>query len=123
MFAAILMLNAVVKMSTLSTHADLTNHKQYRIIPSIYPPINFFESLVDAHEMETLWDLENLTDDRLRQETGDIFLVPPEDRISGPGSSVIMAAFTHLSQDKPTRFTDGSFGIYYAALTEETAIK
>jgi hypothetical protein len=95
--------------------------KQYRIIPSTYPPINFFEELVDPNEMELLWEIESLTNERLRQEVGDIFLVPAYDRISGPGSSVIMAAFTHISRQ--TRFSDGGFGIYYASLSEETAIK
>lgn len=62
-----------------------------------------------------------MTNDRLRQEAGDISLVPPEDRISGPGSTPVMAAFTHL---KPggDRFTDGSFGAFYASRTIETAI-
>lgn len=99
----------------------LTNQTQFRIIPSLYPPINFFEDLVDANEMETVWWIESLTNERLRQETGDIFLVAPEDRVSGPGSSVVMAAFTHIGN--PSRFTDGSYGVYYAALTLETAIK
>lgn len=99
----------------------LKNQRQFRIIPSVYPPINFFEDIVDPAEMELLWEIENLTNDRLRQECGDIFLVSPEDRISGPGSSVVMAAFTHIG--KPSRFTDGSFGIYYASMERETAIR
>lgn len=97
------------------------DQKQFRIIPSVYPPINFFEDLVDPAEMETLWEIESFTNERLRQEVGDIFLVPTEDRVSGPGSSVVMAAFTHLS--KPTRFSDGNYGIYYAGLSQETTIR
>ncbi|SRR5579883_1517875 len=100
---------------------ELSHQKQYRIIPSKFPPINFFEGIVDASEMETLLEIESLTNERLRQEVGDIFLVPLEDRISGPGSSVIMAAFTHIS--KPSRFTDGSYGVYYAGLALETSIR
>jgi hypothetical protein len=100
---------------------DLNGQKQFRIIPSVYPPINFFEDLVDPSEMAALWEIESLTNERLRQEAGDIFLVSTEDRVSGPGSSVIMAAFTHLS--KPTRFSDGNYGIYYAGFSQETAIK
>jgi hypothetical protein len=101
--------------------AELHNQGQYRIIPSNYPPINFFEDLVNPSEMEIVWEIESITNERLRQEAGDIFLVSPEDRLSGQGSSVIMAAFTHIS--KSSRFTDGSFGIYYAGLTQETAIR
>jgi len=107
-------------MPTLPQEIHLRGQKQFRIIPSVYPPINFFEDLVDPSEMETLWEIESLTNERIRQETGDIFLVSSQDRVSGPGSSVVMAAFTHIH--RPTRFTDGSFGIYYASLSYETAI-
>lgn len=116
------MLNADGKqMIKIPNLVDRNNQKQFRIIPSIYPPINFFENLVDSSEMEVVWEIESLTNERLKQETGELFLVSPEDRISGPGSSVVMAAFTHVS--KPTRFSDGSYGIYYAGLSQETAIK
>lgn len=62
-----------------------------------------------------------MTNDRLREEAGDLALVPPEDRVSGPGTSPIMAAFTHLNP-VGDRFTDGSYGVFYAGLTLETAV-
>ncbi|MES9902817.1 MAG: RES family NAD+ phosphorylase [Sedimenticola sp.] len=93
---------------------------QYRIISSEFPPINFFETLVDPELMEELFFIEGLTNDRLRVEAGDIALVAPEDRVCGPGSSPVMAAFSHV--DLASRFTDGSFGIYYAGESLETAI-
>jgi hypothetical protein len=95
--------------------------RQYRIIPSVFPPINFFEDIVDASEIEILLEIEGMTNERIRQEAGDIFLVPVEDRVVGPGSSVVMAAFTHIYQ--PSRFTDGSYGVYYAGLSLETAVR
>lgn len=95
----------------------------YRVIPSQFPPVNFFEELVDPNLMEELFYVESLTNDRLRDEVGDITLVPKSDRVSGNGSTVVMAAFTHISLTRSSRFTDGSFGIYYAAKTLETAIK
>lgn len=98
----------------------LSETKHYRIIPSVYPAINFFEDLVNPDEMELLWEIESLTNDRLRQEVGDIFLVAKEDRVIGPGSSVVMAAFTHIG--KPSRFTDGSYGVYYASFSQKTAM-
>lgn len=97
--------------------------RQYRIIPSIYPPIDFFENLVDSDLMDELHYIESLTNERLRDEVGDISLVSPEDRFSGPGSSPVMAAFTHISLDCPNRFSDGSYGVYYAAKELETAIE
>ena len=100
---------------------DLYGQRQFRIIPSVFPPINFFEDLVDPEEMEMLWEIESLTNERLRHEAGDIQLVAPEDRICGPGSSIVMAAFTHIHYS--SRFSNGEFGIYYAALARETAIR
>jgi len=96
---------------------------QYRIIPSEYPPINFFEQLVDPELMDELYFIESLTNDRLRDEAGDIALVPAEDRITGPGASPVMAAFTHASPNCPSRFSDGSYGVYYASKTLDTAIE
>lgn len=95
--------------------------KQYRIIPSKFPPINFFEGLVDPNLMAAAFEVEAMTNSRLRAEVGDISLVKAEDRVSGPGSSVVMAAFTHIG--RPTRFSDGQFGVYYAAQALETAVK
>jgi len=113
--------NEIAHMRKNINLAQLIGKKQFRIIPSVYPPINFFENLVEPAEMEILWEIESLTNERLRQEAGDIFLVTPEDRISGPGSSIVMAAFTHTGRS--SRFTDGNYGIYYASLTLETAIQ
>jgi len=96
---------------------------QYRIIPSEFPPINFFEGLVDTDLMDELYEIEAMTNERLRDEVGDITLVSQQDRLSGPGTSPVMAAFTHTSTACPSRFSDGSYGIYYAAKTLETAIE
>lgn len=93
---------------------------QYRIVPSIFPPVDFFEGLVDPDLMEEAYAVECLTNDRLRDQAGDITLVVPEDRVSGSGSTPIMAAFTHIGQE--SRFSDGSYGIYYAARDMKTAI-
>jgi len=93
----------------------------YRIIPSSFTPINLFERVTDPADLETVLDIESMTNDRLRDEVGALNLVPPEDRISGPGTSPIMAAFTHLPP-YGSHFTDGSFGVFYAGRTLDTAI-
>lgn len=93
----------------------------WRIIPSRFPPIKLFERVTEPGDLEAIFELESLTNPRLRDEVGEISLVPPEDRISGPGTSIIMAAFTHLNPDG-SRFTDGTFGVFYAANDLETAI-
>lgn len=93
----------------------------WRIIPSRFPSIQLFERVTDPDDLEAIFELEALTNPRLRDEAGDIRLVAPEDRISGAGTSVIMAAFTHLNPDG-SRFTDGTFGVFYAGKDIETAI-
>jgi hypothetical protein len=93
----------------------------YRIIPSRFPPINLFERVTDPADLETVLEIESMTNDRLRDEVGALNLVAPEDRISGPGTSAIMAAFTHLPP-YGSRFTDGSFGVFYAGRTLDTSI-
>lgn len=93
----------------------------YRLIPSHYPPIDLFERIADPADWEIVAEIEGLTNDRLRDELGDISLVPVDERIGGPGSSVIMAAFTHLGGS--TRFSDGSYGVYYASDSLDAAIR
>ena len=93
----------------------------WRIIPSRFPPIALFERVTEPDDLEAIFELESLTNPRLRDEVGDIRLVPPEERISGPGTSIIMAAFTHLNPEG-SRFSDGTYGVFYAANNLETAI-
>lgn len=93
----------------------------FRIIPTRFPPIALFEDVADPADLEAVYQIEALTNDRLRDEAGEISLVPPEDRVSGPGTSTIMAAFTHLNP-AGDRFTDGSYGVFYAGRTIECAI-
>ncbi len=93
----------------------------WRIVPSRFPPIQLFERVADPDDLEAIFELESLTNPRLRDEAGDIGLVLPEDRISGPGTSVVMAAFTHPNPEG-SRFSDGSYGVFYAARELDTAI-
>ena len=94
----------------------------WRVIASRYPPITLFERLTaDPAVWDALIALEQRTNPRVRDELGEIALVSPEERVSGPGASSVMAAFTHLNP-KGSRFSDGSFGVYYAAAALETAI-
>lgn len=93
----------------------------YRLVPSHYPPIQLFENLLEPEELEIAYELESLTNPRIRELVGDIALVAPEERVVGLGSSPIMAAFTHIGN--PGRFNDASFGVYYAGLTKRTALR
>ncbi len=91
----------------------------YRIILSRYPSVGIFDDVADPADLEALFQLEARTNPRIRDELGAIALVRASDRIAGPGTTPIMAAFTHA---QPSRFSDGTFGVYYAARNRETAI-
>lgn len=93
----------------------------FRVIPSRFPAVGLFERVARPEDFDALYALEALTNDRLRDEVGDISLVPPEERLFGPGSTCIMAAFTHLNPHG-SRFSDGSYGVFYCARQRDTAI-
>jgi hypothetical protein len=93
----------------------------HRIVASRLPTIHLFERVADPADWDALYELESLTNPRIRNEVGELHLVPKADRVGGPNASIVMAPFTHLSP-QGTRFTDGHFGAYYAAESLETAI-
>lgn len=98
-----------------------TDFPVFRAIPSRFPPVSLFDRIADPGDLEVVFAIEALTNDRLRQEVGDISLVPIEDRVVGPGATPIMAAFTHLNPDGG-RFSDPTYGAFYAATTIGTAV-
>lgn len=72
-------------------------------------------------EARALREIADLTNSHALHEAGRVELVPPEDRIYGPGASLIMASFAYPTH--PSRFSDGSSGgTFYAAFDLETAV-
>jgi hypothetical protein len=94
----------------------------FRIVPTRFPSTYLFDRVADPEDFDALYALEALTNERMRDELGEIELVPRNDRIFGPGSGPIMAAFTHLNP-QGSRFSDGSYGVFYAAVDRATAIE
>lgn len=94
----------------------------WRIVPSRFPPVGLFDRVADVDDLEAIAAIESLTNPRLREEIGTLQLVPRQRRVSGPGTTPIMAAFTHLNPQGP-RFSDGSYGVLYAAHDEITAVQ
>ncbi|KAF3995994.1 RES family NAD+ phosphorylase [Glaciimonas immobilis] len=93
----------------------------FRIISTRFPSIYLFDRVADASDFDALYELEAMTNSRLRNEIGEISLIPESERLYGNGSGPIMAAFTHLNPHG-SRFSDGSYGVFYAAKEKETAI-
>ncbi len=95
--------------------------KVHRLIPSKFPPMSLFDWASSPEELEQIALLEGLTNERIQAELGRINIIPKEDWVCGQGSTPLMAAFTHIGY--ASRFSDGSYGVYYAASSLETAIK
>jgi hypothetical protein len=77
--------------------------------------------VASPQDFEALYALEAMTNDRLRTEVGELDLVPADERCFGPGCGPIMAAFTHLNPNG-SRFSDGSYGVFYCGRERQTAI-
>lgn len=93
----------------------------HRIVPSIFPPRGLFDAVADPADLDAVFALEALTNDRLREQLGHLRRIPPERRVSGPGTTPVMSAFTHVHPDGG-RFSTAEFGAYYAARELPTAI-
>ena len=92
------------------------------MIASRYPPIDLYERVSsDPAVWDALIAAEMLTNPRVRDQLGNIHLVPIEERVSGPGASYVMAPFTHLNP-KGGRISDATHGAYYAAEDLPTAV-
>ncbi|WP_458733241.1 RES family NAD+ phosphorylase [Sphingobium xenophagum] len=93
-----------------------------RIIRSAFPPIDLFEDIADPADWPLLISAEQKTNPRIMATIGNLDLVPVDRRVGGYGASYLMAPFTHVSTDRPSRFTDGSYGVLYVGDRFETAL-
>jgi len=96
--------------------------RAWRIVPSRYPPVGPWDRIADPADFDHLAEIEAITNPRLREEQGALATIPRHRWVSGPGMSPVMAAFTHLNPEG-SRFSDGSYGVFYAAHEIETAIR
>lgn len=110
-----------MNIDTIPTR-QVTWARTFRIIRSIFPPIDLFEDIADPADWDALASAEAKSNPRIVDQIGTLALVPPERRVGGIGASYVMAPFTHVSTDRPGRFTDGSYGVYSAGDREEVAI-
>jgi hypothetical protein len=102
--------------------ADIRWPGAVRIIRSLFPPIDLFEDIADPADWPLILAAEQKTNPRLMESVGNLALVPLERRVSGAGASWLMAPFTHVSPDRPSRFSAGSYGVLYAGDRFEVAL-
>lgn len=85
------------------------------------PLIDLFERTdLNERQKRALWGLQARVNPRMMQETGQLHWIRAKDMVHGQHASIIMGSFTHTRN--PTRFSNGLFGIYYAAQKRDTAI-
>jgi hypothetical protein len=102
--------------------AEVDWSESRRIIRTIYPTVWLFEDVADRSDWELIASAEAKTNPRIRDEIGNLSLVPVSRRVSGPGASIVMGAFTHCSVDRKSRFTNGTYGVWYAGDRFEVAL-
>lgn len=101
---------------------ELDWNVSHRIVRTIYPPVWLFEDIADPADWDLIASAEAKTNPRVRDQIGDLGLVPTNRRLAGPGASLAMGAFTHVSRDRPGRFSDGSYGVWYCGDRFEVAL-
>lgn len=111
---------SVLRPADIAT-TDLEWQPCHRLVASRFPTVGLYDPIARPEDLDVVFAIEALTNPRLRQELGALSLVAVANRVSGPGATLIMAAFTHLNPEG-SRFSDGSYGVYYAAATLDTAI-
>jgi len=94
----------------------------YRLINSKFPPNDLFDDVADPDEFDAIYAIQAKTNPRLLNNLGKINLVPMNKRPMGiDGFMYAMGPFVHVNP-AGSRFTNGEFGVYYAAKEEKTAI-
>lgn len=92
----------------------------------MFPPIDLFEEVADAEDLDALMALRARTDPLLSERIQPALTIPAKDRVYGPGAGYVMAPFAYPSPDGtrfgPPSLTAETFGVYYAARDEATAI-
>ncbi|TLU73227.1 RES family NAD+ phosphorylase [Lichenicoccus roseus] len=96
--------------------------KSHRIIRTVYPTVHLFEDIADPADWDRIARAEARSNPRLRDEIGNLALVPVHRRVGGATATLVMGAFTHASTLRPSRFSDGSFGVWYCGDRFEVAL-
>ncbi len=85
-----------------------------------------FEEVASPEDLDALLALRARTDPLVNARISQALAVPPKERVYGPGAGYVMAPFAYPSPDGtrfgPPAMTTASFGVYYAARDESTAI-
>lgn len=97
-----------------------------KLVATIFPPVEVFEEVADAADFEALLTLRARTDPLLNKRLHYALAIPPRERAYGPGAGYVMTPFVYPSpigtRFRPPALNADSYGVYYAARDETTAI-
>lgn len=100
--------------------------RSVKLVATIFPPLDLFEEVSGPEDLEALMALRARTDPLVGGRIGPALAIPPEERVYGPGAGYVMAPFAYPSPQGtrfgPPAIKAPSFGVYYAARDEATAI-
>jgi len=99
----------------------ITWSQSQRVIATRFPSKHLFEGVAAPDDWDNLERLANLTSPRVQQSESGWGMFKATDCATGEGASLIMAPFAYRHADG-SRFTDGTYGAYYAGLDLKTAI-
>jgi hypothetical protein len=94
--------------------------RAWRIIPTLYPEEKIYAPIASKGDWTAILEIERLTNSGVRQEAGDAQFLRLVDILpKGKSAYYIGRPFAFPAT---SRFSDGHFGIFYAAKDLETAI-
>jgi hypothetical protein len=99
----------------------LTWSQSQRVIATRFPRVAVYDKVAKKEDWNQLDQLANLTSPRVQQSINGWGMFKAEDCATGPGAELIMAPFEYL-HPSGSRFTDGTYGAYYAGRELKTAI-
>jgi hypothetical protein len=92
----------------------------YRIVSADLAPHELIADIASYTDYEAVLEVIALSGADVVDVIGQPALVPPTEWPTGPGAAWALLAFTKPA--KPSRFTDGTFGIWYAGEEYDTAV-
>jgi hypothetical protein len=95
--------------------------RSQRVIATRFPSIHVFAEVAGRDDWDPLDHLANLTSPRETRSSEGWGMFRPEDCAQGEGATLVMAPFAYPNPGG-SRFTDGTFGAYYAGRDLNTAI-
>ena len=88
----------------------------HRLIPSRYPTVGLYDAIADPADLDVVFAIEALTNPRIRDEIGELHLVPPEERVAGQREMLLPISGCEM----PCTFCRSLYPAWYVAVMTRT---